>query len=995
MNRERLLFVSVLAILALWYFLRSPERPVAPPTPHETQLDRRPILPASYTPTVLGVNPREGAFTQPTNVRPHPRPVEALEKPRDFDLPNIWPPTSRGLSIDRLDQLRRDAAAPRADQAAISLPKAADEGAGTGVAVEERVDTWKSNNADQRGHVHTIVAGGAQLKLPVPPWPYGEAVVQANQWKFLRALVLLPDPERAVPEEGVQAVWAKSAKIGDFRQAYPADINSFQIAVAGRAQGYFHGLKTYLDVRRQAGQAHEPRVRAGQQLLEQGLAATREHREDLLRWSLALLDEARKLVPAGAEEARRGILLLMLKAAGALNDHELVLSLAIDHLAAFPQSPEVLEYVGNVLASRSFSLAPFAVEWFVRASDRTSAQRRAIEEMVREGRFDEAGQRIAQGLAGTPGPVQDLLKARVALARGDLDNAAAFAARHEGAGGAIGAEALQLLGGIAYAKGDAAAAADRFEAAAKADPGRSTAFSDWGHALAVQGRTEDALLCYAHAFELDAIDNAVAPHLGRGYLKLAAGEAALRAAVDAEDAARKDPKVAAQKAEDAARLRTEAKDAFAAAAELLGKLQDDNRADLLVLYMLGYAKERTGNVKEAAELYRSTIDGDARYRIAIARLGVVQSKLALEGRDPKDAAAAIAHLLKAVELSPQEAILPYVLARFLMMLGDELQLELANQMFAKAVNLPVSERNGNLPLWAELGQACLAYANEAKETLEARRLLNSLLERIKDKMPAGTQEPKLMEHEVYRAGRIDLQIVEENERKTDRTWDFASRPADWTVVFKSPMEIRFDPATGLTFQGTIDYQGVARTPKSALEYCAIAYKPSELTGGSFWELEVTGVVPAPGAGDPGELGIGIIQPIRGDQVLGVQARRKRAGTLEVRLDGGDRQVFKDVKTNWVELKEVPWPAGEFKLRLEVVPEYGTGKRRQGRFRLLLNGEEVFFKEYKNQQGERANIFAPSKANQVLELYLWVEGREGAEVKEIQVKTVTLTVESAK
>lgn len=1008
MNRERLLFVGVLAIVGLWFVLRAPEKPATPPTPRGDEVVRLPILPASYSPVVLGEHAGKGVFTQPSNVRPHPRPVDVLEKPKDFDLPNIWPPTSRSVSIDNLDHLRRDAAAPQTAAAQVTLPKAV-AGVAGGVAAEERVDTWMSKGAAQRGQVNTITAGGANLKSPPQPWPYGAAVLKPaagpDLWKFLRALVLLPDPDRA-QDEGVREVVAISAQKMTFRQAYPEDISGFQIAVAGKQQGYLRGLKDYLDVRR--NEAYEPRVRAGQALLAQGLGASKDHREGFLNWSLVLFSEARERVPDGAEDVRRTILLSMLRAAGALNDHDLVLSLAIDHLFHFPQSPEVLEHVGNVLASRSFSLAPFAIEFFARAGNQASAQRRMIEELVREGRFEEAAAEIAAGRAGAAGPEQDLLRARVALARGDFKNATAVADRHDDAGGAIGAEALQLLGAIAYATGDAAAAAQRFEQAATADPSRSTAFSDWGLALAAEGKTEDALLCFAQALELDAIDNAVAPQIGRGYLKLAAGEARLRAAADAEEAGRKEPKIAAEKAEEAQRLRGAAKEDFAAAAELLLKLQDDNRSDLEVRYMLGYAKERTGNLKEAADLYRATIDGDSRYRVAIARLGVVQSQLALEGRDPKDAAAAIAHLSKAVELSPQEAILPYVLARFLMNIERDhageprrAELALADRMFAKAVKLPVSERNGNLPLWAELGQACLAYADEAKESLDAKRLLNSLLERIKDKMPTGTVPAKLFENEVYRAAQINLQIVEENERKSDRIWDFfesSTKFTDWKYDFKSPMEIRTELGKGLVFHGTINYEGGARTAKSVLEYCAVKLLSKDLlNGGSFWELEVTGVVPkAVGDQEPAELGIGLIQPPRGDQVLGVQVKRKRTGNLEVRLDGGDRQVFKNVKADWVPLKDVLWPEGEFRLKIEVVPEYGLGKRRaQGRFRLLLNGEEVFRKEFKDAPGERAAIFAPSKASQVLELYLWVEGRDGAEVKEIQVKTVTLTVESVK
>ncbi|HEX5138020.1 MAG TPA: tetratricopeptide repeat protein [Planctomycetota bacterium] len=999
MNRERILFVSVLAILGLWFFLRSPQRPVASAEVGREGLTRRPVRSAEYKVIRFGTMTGPDPTTIVTNVRPHPRPLGDLIKPKEFDLPNIWPPTSRSVSVDRLNLLRRDAAAPQPGPAQIQLPAAAGGGTGAaGISAEERVDAWKSGPTEQKGRVIAIVTGAGQLKEPPGPWPYGKQVMAAP-FAFLRLLAQLELDPAAAQQDGVREVHATSRSIkATFRQRFPDEINSFQIAIDGQQQGYFKGLKEYLKV--QGGQAFDPRVRAGLGLLGDGLKANAKAiREDLLRWALAILGEAHDLVPAGAQGQKRQVLLAMLRAAGELNDYETVLRLAIDHLDTFPREPEVLEHVGDVMASRTFSLAPFAIEWYRLASDRASAQGELIATLVEEGRFDEAKDLLVKGRAGMPGAEQDLLNARVALALGDFNAATTVAQRHTSGDGA--AEAHQILGAVAYAKGDAAAAAEEFQKAAEADPARSTAFSDWGLALAVEGKTEDALLCFGKALELDSIDNAVVPELGRGYLKLAAGEAALRAAVDAEDAGRRESKVKAEKEEEAKRLRDTAAEAFAAGVELLAKLADNNPSDLLVRYMLGYAKERTGNLEEAAQLYRGTIDSDYRYRIAIARLGLVQAQRVLAGGSKDLAPAAVAHLSKAVDLNPTDAILPYLLGRFLMATAGDLGL--ADRMFEKAGKLEVSERNGDLPLWADLGRSCLAYANENTEVLDTKRLLNQLLERIKESMPAGTTPQKAMEHEVYRAATIDLQIVEDNERKVDRTWDFtelSKQPTDWDKAMKLPMEVRWELKKGLVFAGTINYEGRGReSPIIPLEYCSTHYpdkEKGELNGGNIWELVVTGVTPdVPTEGDIPELGIGVLNPPKPNLVSGVQVRRKRNGNMEIRIDGGDRQVFKNVKNDWVELKKVKWPGGEFTLKFDVVPEYGLARRRApGRFRLYLNGEEVFLQEFGDgAAGERANVVALSKASAPVSVWLWAEGRDGTELKGIQVKTVTLTVET--
>jgi tetratricopeptide (TPR) repeat protein len=989
-NRERLLFLGVLAILGLWFVLRAPPRPVADATPGKTQLARRPVGDAALPETLLGGLATREPFTLKTNVKPHPRPLDDLEKPRPFDLPNIWPPTSRGPSIDRLSLLRRDAAAPQDGAAQIKLPEPAAQGAGSAGPAVDRLDTWKSHGVDYSGRVTLVIAGGKEIKEPSAAWtewPYGEEVLKP-EWKFLRALVLLDDPDRAKNDEGVTGVWAKAER-ALFKQSFPDEIDAFKIAVQGRQKGYVEGLRTYLDVRRSAGDAVDPRVTAGQGLLAKGIAANKDR--GLLRWALALLEEARGRVAAGAQDTRRAITLAMLDAAGGLNDYERVLALVVDHLATFAGEQQVIEHAGNVLGSRSFSLAPFSIEWLKLAPARPSAQYRLVEMLVGEGRFEEAKEVLASRKAGAAGPAIDLLRARVALALGELDEAASVAAPH-----ASTAEGREILGAVAYTRGDAAAAEKEFLQAVEIDPTRSTAYSDLGLALAVQGKAADALLCFTRALELDSIDNAVAPELGRAILKLASGEGKLRAAASAEDEGRKDPRTKADKDNLAATLRNESKEEFAAADAMLGTLQNNNPSDLLVRYMVGYAKERTGNLEEAARLYRATIDGDSRYRIAIARLGLVQARRVGAGNRAL-AGEAIAHLSKAVELSPQEAILPYVLARFLMTIREELGL--AREMFASAEGLDVSERNGDLPLWAQLGRAWLAYADDNTEERQVKSMLIALLDRIKDKLPSGLPETELMKHEVYRAATINLQIVQENEKKWDRSWEFTSLsapPPEWERTFKNPMEIRIERGKGLVFAGEVNYGGERPTTKVVLESCAVKYDAKdELTGGSFWELEVTGVVPEGKAA----VGIALGNPGKSeDGPPGVHVRRKPGGsTMEVKLDGGDRTPFKETKTkSYVDLKSVTWPAGEFRLKIEVVPEYGppvAQRRAQGRFRILLNGEEVFAKEFKDDfVGEKSAIFGRGRASQQVLLYLWAEGRDGDAIQEIQVKTVKLTVE---
>ena len=55
------------------------------------------------------------------------------------------------------------------------------------------------------------------------------------------------------------------------------------------------------------------------------------------------------------------------------------------------------------------------------------------------------------------------------------------------------ADANQILGGIAYAEGNAEEAEQAFRTALESAPGRSSIYSDLGLALAVQGKAADAI----------------------------------------------------------------------------------------------------------------------------------------------------------------------------------------------------------------------------------------------------------------------------------------------------------------------------------------------------------------------------------------------------------------------------------------------------------------------------------------------------------------------
>jgi len=997
-NRERILLVSVLAIIALWFFtIREVPQVIEKAQVGKIELKRLPVPSADYPTRLLELPKENPPFTLVTNVRPSARPdlAEAVSDylgkpvPQPYGIPDIWLPTSRSLSVDQLGKLRRPAAAPVEGAATLQLPDLPGRG-GTDATTgeqEERVDTWRSFRNEQRGRVVEIIAGGKRYAEPLsPPEPGPDLLEPAN--RFWTLLLALEDPD-AAREAGITEVRARITGLAAVRQKYGEEMSDFAIGTGGTQAGWIDGARAFV---RLGGGNVEQNFQAGKKLLEEGASSGNE---DRIRWALVLLGRAKDLAQkqaAGAQPVRRRILLAMLDAANRLNRQELVLSLALEHLEAFPDEQEVLEYVGNILSSRSFNLLDYAARFYERARASTYAQRRLVEVLVRLNRFDEARAVLDSGRTGS-GPEVDLLRARVALAMNDLEAASVSARRDTGsADAAIKAEAYQILGAVAYVRGEAADAEAAFLEAVQAAPGRSTAYSDLGLACAVQGRVEDAKACFARALELDPIDNSVMPRLGTAWLDLAAGDAFSREAdaivlPDARDV------VYADTVKKRDGLRSSAAERYAAAGTQLSTLQDDNPTDMLVRFTLAYAKERSGNLEEAATLYRSTIDTDYRYRVAIARLGLVQARIVEGGGDASLAPQAVAHLKKAVALNPTDPTLPYILGRFLLLQGTSANV--ATQMFDDAQRQD-PKTYGDLPFWAQLGAAFLLYRDENKEEREVKAALNRLLDRIKDDaFPPGTGQAELMKNNPYAAATVALEVIKETEQKVEKTWDFeelTTRPPDWKYHGKLPMKVSVLRGKGLVFGGEVDYGGDSKP--NVFDFCSAEYNSGgALNGNTFYALDVKGFMPEAGGGSyPVEFGVGVVNASRGREgPTGILVKRKaRSGTVELNVDGAESQRFRQVKNDYVEMQNVPWPTGEFTLRIEVEPEYDQRQRTLGRFRLYLNGQNVFEQELE-QKSERCSIFGRGRSNQQILLYLWVQGSEGMNIPEIQVQEVMVTM----
>jgi tetratricopeptide (TPR) repeat protein len=619
-NRERLLFVGVIAIVALWYLvLREDAKISGVPS---TGTEKVSVLPTggSDRPRVLLRMPAPyGAFTQVTNEREHERPPLPIVAARD--LPNIRIPTSRSVRRSLLGRLRHGTVAPIEGAATIELPAAATDGAEKAVQAQiDREDGFNALGNPRAGRVLRIKYKGEVLRdpgeLPMPgPLP---------EKNFYYLLALCETNPGEAEKLGVTHLEVELKIGGSSRINYPfpGEIKNIQVAVSGKEKPYWEGLKTYL---RLPKKGIAPRVDKGQKLLQAGVQAGSF--DPRIRWALIILEEARQMVPKQARAQLKDILVLELDAANRLFEYERVLELAFEHLSLHPGEADVLETVGTLLASRSFGLMEQAEQWFAKASQSQSAQLKRVEVLIRLDRFDDARRLLESGRAGAGAGV-NLLLARTALAQGDYATATQKATPYAAAAGEHAAEGNLILGGVAYAQGDGAKAEEHFMAAVEADPTRSEAYSDLGLALIAQGKMADAEVCFARAEQLD-FENTVIPGLGRAYAKFAAADAALvLQAVKLEESTKR--KNNADILKEAAAAAEAAQTAIAEADALLrgeNGLEENNPRDLLVRYFVGYALERAGSLEQGGLKYRSVIDNDHRYRIAIARLGVVVARL--------------------------------------------------------------------------------------------------------------------------------------------------------------------------------------------------------------------------------------------------------------------------------------------------------------------------------------------------------------------------------
>ncbi|MHC4959686.1 MAG: tetratricopeptide repeat protein [Planctomycetota bacterium] len=960
MNRERLLLVGVLAILALWYFvLREKQQPVTAATPKKLVLKALRV-PSSEMPYPQATIPDPPPFTLVTNEAPHPRPIrDARFMPAARDLPNVWPPTSRSVGIQLLGRLRRLAVpAPADDKATLTLPALSkSEEAGSDKPTEDRLDQWESFGRLNKGRILAIRVKGTWLR-PARAFP-----APGELPPFERMLAMLEaDPQRA-QQEGARDLEVKFVRGGTAKQTFPDEINAVKAGASGKQAGWYHGARTYL---RLPAKGMDARRRAGNQLLEKG---TEDNDKDVLGWALKIFDEARQMVPDGAQNQLREVLLLQLASANALNMQERVLELGFDHLSRFQQDAAVLEYMGNIVASRSYGLYEIAIRFYERARASKDAQRKRAALLIRMGRYEEAGELLDSGAAGTS-VAADLLRARVALAQGDFDTASTRAGRHTSGGGAVAAEASQILGGAAYAQGDAAKAAERFQAAVDADPARSSAYSDLGLALAVQGKLADARLCFERAVELD-FENSVVPRLGAVFADMTLGlsDAPLPKEDPEDETARR--KAALDRAKDE-----------------LGKLLEANPRNIGVRYFVAYGKEKTGDLDGAAKDYRGILDEDHRYRVAIARLGIVEAQRREAGGPESLVRPAIAHLYKAAELNPKDGTVAYILARFLM--REDMRRQDADRYFDRAQKLPAPAGDPDLPLWAQAARASLMYRDESVDELKVRAAYNNainLVRRQGTRTGATDANRYVADHPVgqYATGARDF--VSENANKVDIRWTFKTEPKDWSLVRKLPMRVGVT-RNGLEFRGRVDFQGKEIDHNTRLEYCSVEYKDRALSGNTFFELHVTGVVPASMDVD---FGIGLIGQSKTRRLgrRGIQIKRSAATEKpELRLEGGnDIEVVKrDRANNYLEMTNLSWPKGEFKLVIRVTD------REKGLFKAYLNGTELISGQYgeKHADGARASVFGRGgRGSRPISIVAWVEGPGGTEFSGIYIKEVKL------
>lgn len=948
MNRERILFVAVLAIVALWFFaLRAPPALARSADPKPLEVPLLPVGGAARA-EKTAAHREPGAFTMVTNEREHPR--ERLAPVEERLLPAMWPPTSIGLSTDRQAMLRRAAPAPSDGAATLTLPERAASAGGAGAAgggggsgSATRVDSWTSFNKASRVKglvlgIH-VQQGGTKKVLRAAR----DRSLPPNVDPFDRLLALLQiDPAKAALEGVVQVelqlMQASGALAGQLTQSFPDEVQNFETAIDGPERGYYAGLREYLKL---PPEGYAPRLALAKSILE-ATAQRPDRWQD--RWAEALLLEARTQVPPSVQATAQEILLALIEAETRLNNQEKILELCFEHIARFPSEESVWEYLGKLMESRAFNLPVEAVRCYARAPKREEAQRRRAALLVRLGEFDEAEKVLESGIAGR-GPAVELLQARIDLAKAGFDAARNHARPHTE--GETGAEALQILGAVEYALGNAAEAEKHFFAACQADPGRSTAFSDLGLALAAQGKGADALACFRRALELDRLDNAVTPRIGEAWLRINAAD-------------------------------------WNGALAVLAELQKSNPRELLTRYYAAFAKERLSRaeggpdrLEEAAGDLKQLLEQDYRHRYAIAHLGTIQAARSLRSGNDDLGREATAYLRKAIALQPKDPLLAYVLARFLM--ARDQQRGPAEELFTTAAQLPAPPWEADLPLWSQAGAAALVYRDEERDAVKAIAALNRVLEEVKS-LPAHRANPAAAEkHPVYVYAEACRRIVQRTSRLRDREFLFQQKPTsreNWTIAQGEPMFVQFRNGRA-EFTGTIKLDGQQADLAKMIERSAIVYRDTALTGGSFSEATFRGICPPDAAGPVIVVGVGRGGDKTGPKGVFVTLDRRTKGPM-VQIDGGTSEEYKKLKGKWGAPIEGAWPAdGAFRIRIRVTdPEKGLVE-------VTLNDTPIL-------SNEMCNGFTRSGASQKLELFVTIFGLDGDSYGGIILEGIQLT-----
>jgi len=947
-NRERLLFAGVLGILAL-YFLVMREAPgvastAKPGTLATKHKDVHPTPGRQFDPDLVRI------FTPTSHVSRHPRVL--LSEPEPRDLPDLWPPTSISVALWKRGVLRRDATAPVAGDPTITLPPLA---GGENVRRDssrqgDRKDSWTTFGKPKRssGQVTAIFKGRQVFrmtrsdKLPAPPeLPEAE-----------KLLCMLEVDSDAASRAGITAVEVAFSTGGAVKMDFPEKIQNFEIADSGERAGWYAGARAFL---KRSQTVMTANIDMGKRLVDAGVKI---NDVDQIRWGYEILKEARAKAEQKVHKQRA--LISMLRAANRLQQVDQVLALAFEHLATNPGAQEVWRKLGDMFDSRSFGLKPLAVRCYANART-ADAQRRRVEVLLDLDRYEEAAALIAARSAGS-GAAVDVLAARVALAQGtDEGFQKAKSLASSQAAGAFAAEANQILGGAAYAEGDAAEAERYFNAAVKADPGRSTAYSDLGLALAAQGKSADAAVCFERAYALDSIDNGVTPFLGQAFLLL------------------------------------NAKDTDGAL-KILDKLKDDNPKDLLVQYYVAYVTEQKGDLASAAKMYRAILDENHHYRFVIARLGLVQALRVLNDDASSEeelktlAEQAVAHLSKSAALNPGDPVIRYILSRFLLRNMDRTHDRLAERLLEEAAKLSAPAGDPDLPHWIEASLARLVYRDGSKDVSLARGAFEEVQESVKRDSRFRGKRKEAEKHIAYVDATTCLDLIHQTENKVVQTWTFGSMPKLWRQSKRDPMQIVFRAK-----QDAAEFRGQVKMDrgfKTVLDYCSLEFS-NRLTGKTFYTVTVEGQCKR----DTGvDIGVGLVMKRRSGPA-GIQVKSdSRENFPAVRIDGGESTLFKEVKaTEFVPMRGIEWPAdGKFTITISVLD------RGKGHTQIHLNGQNIFEAGgLKSGTGaamdyERCSLFGRgSRSGRPIKLVVWVEGRNGTDFEGVYLNKVTLTTGTAK